>query len=136
MKVFFVFLFFTSTISICFNEWCTPVDYETKLSFWMVVHKTLEKNHNSFVRTLLWCGDGSDDCNTQWHWAYNTKLFATRKGAIEWINMEFFKEPERVVALRECNVPETLHSTTTKHTRTEVTETTMWFEYENQTKTL
>ena len=44
------------------------------------------------------------------HWEYGTKHFATRKGAIEWINREFSNSPERMVSLREIGVPQKLES--------------------------
>lgn len=120
----------------CMNgeEWCIPPDFESKEDLWLVTFKTWERNYGSPFRYLMACGDGTDDCNVPWHWKFETKFFPTRKGAMQWINREFSKDPERMVSIRRINPPEKLANKVIEHVEAKVTKTTEWIEkWDNQT---
>jgi hypothetical protein len=106
--------------------WEVPIDYETPDDLYMVIWRTWEKNYASRARYLMWCGDGTDDCNVPMHWNYQTRFFKTKEVALMWINNEFTKSPDRLVSLRRCGKPERLVSDTKEHHKVESWKTTEW----------
>lgn len=89
--------------------------------FWLVIHREWVPNYASRTRYLMWCGDGTDDCNVPRHWRHSTAFFDTREAALAWVNEKFHKEPDRFVALRRCELPEAVESTT-EVKRTEIVQ--------------
>jgi hypothetical protein len=115
------------------EEWCIDIDWETAQSLHLVVYKTWKRNYNSRTHFLMYCPN-DPECNIPMHWEYETKHFATRKGAIEWINREFSNSPERMVSLREIGAPKKLESKTEVTYETKKIEKTEWsIFWKNQT---
>jgi hypothetical protein len=121
---------FLVSVFIAFAVALDPTDFETHAPLWLITYKTWEKNYAAPIRYLMWCGDGTDDCNVPKHWKYDINMFTTRKAAIEWINGEFATSPERVVSLRKCSVTKNFAKHTTNHTEVKVitSSRTQWSE--------
>ena len=113
---------------VSFEEQQNSLLSATEAPLWLVVHREWVPNYASGTRYLMWCGDGSDDCNVPRHWRHSTAFFDTREAALEWVNERFHKEPDRFVALRKCELPDAVESAT-ETKRTEIVreeEITKW----------
>lgn len=115
------------------EEWCLSARLDEDGEFWMVIYRTWEKNHASPFRTLMYCME-DPDCNVPWHWKYDTRLFSTAKGAVQWANREFHVSPERFVALRRVDTPTELGTATTETQEVRTIKETHWSLWRNNSK--
>lgn len=112
------------------DEW-DGYAFETTADLWLVMYKTLEQYHASPFRTLKSCGDGTDDCNIPMHWKHYTRLFSSRDVALQWINREFARTPERFVSLRATVLQTDMLRVVDVETKTTTIEKTTWFDVEH-----